>query len=152
MTPYRTAMADYLTILTALSTILTGLYALNTGGAVMDSPMQEGYWDVYLRHAIAIIVTVMGMYFFLDQSIKAAQRVVSSGSSALPKWLVYGFFYFGGMAFFMVFQIMLQSKMFEEIAISYFIVTLVIWLSVTIPLTLLSNRKKSGRVKGEKRR
>ncbi|WP_320819306.1 hypothetical protein [Thalassolituus sp.] len=142
MTQIRTALADYLTILTSLSTILTGLYAIYSGSSLLDNSSQQGYWDGYLRHAIAVAITTMALYFFLDQSVKVARRIVESGSSALPKWLVYGLFYFGGMIFFTVFQIVLQSNMFDEVQLSYFIIPLIIWLSVTIPLMLAS---RSGR-------
>lgn len=142
---YRTAFADYLTILTGLFTIASGLYSLYSGSDILDTPDQEGYWGPYLRHAVAIVVTVVGLYFFLDQAIRLARRVVEGGSSALPRWLVYGMFYFGGMAFFTVFQIVFQSSIFLEMQWSYFITSLVIWLAVTIPLALASAFKKKPR-------
>lgn len=142
---YRTAFADYLTILTGLFTIASGLYSLYSGSDILDTPDQDDYWGPYLRHAVAIAVTVFGLYFFLDQSIRLARRVVEGGSSALPRWLVYGMFYFGGLAFFSVFQIVFQSSMFIEMQWSYFITSLVIWLAVTIPLGIAAAFKKKPR-------
>ncbi|MDF1762587.1 MAG: hypothetical protein P1U57_04175, partial [Oleibacter sp.] len=112
MTTYRTAFADYLTIATGVSTIFSGLYAVTSGGSLMDSSTEIGYWDGYLKHAIATALTLMALYFFLDQSIKIARRIVESGNSALPRWLVFGIFYIGGMVFFCVFQVLFQSKVF----------------------------------------
>jgi len=37
-----------------------------------------------------------------------------------------------------VFQIVLQSNLFEEIQISYFITSLVLWLALAIPLGVMS--------------
>ncbi|MEQ3633568.1 hypothetical protein [Thalassolituus sp.] len=47
MTQIRTALADYLTILTSLSTILTVLYAIYSGGSLLDNSSQQGYRDGY---------------------------------------------------------------------------------------------------------
>jgi len=136
--PYRSALADYLTILTGLFTILSGAYSLYAGGDVTAAVDTESYWDGPLRHAIAITLTVMGLYFFMDMSVKAAARIVSSGRSGLPRWLVFGLFYFGGMALYGVFQIVLQSNLFAEIQSAYFITSLVLWLALTIPLAIMS--------------
>lgn len=136
--PTRSALADYLTILTGLFTILSGAYSLYAGGDVTSPAEVETYWDGPLRHAIAITLTVMGLYFFLDMSVKIAARIVHSGNSGLPGWLVFGLFYFGGMALYGVFQIVLQSNLFPELQIAYFITSLVIWLVLTIPLGITS--------------
>ena len=52
--PHRSALADYLTILTGLFTILSGAYSLYAGGDVSAAADTETYWDGPLRHAIAI--------------------------------------------------------------------------------------------------
>ncbi|MDY7025107.1 MAG: hypothetical protein SVC26_02055 [Pseudomonadota bacterium] len=143
MLPYRTALADYVTIFTGLSTLAGGIYSLYMGNAFGSSSAAPGYWDGYLQHAIAIAVTVISLYFFLDQSIKMARRIILTHASALPNWLVFGIFYFGGMALFTVFQIVFQSHIFEHIQIAYFITALVIWLAITIPLFVMSIFSKS---------
>jgi hypothetical protein len=135
---HRSALADYLTILTGLFTILSGAYSLYAGGDIAVATETESYWDGTLRHAIAITLTVMGLYFFMDLSVKIAGRIVRSENSGLPGWLVFGLFYFGGMALYGVFQIVLQSNLFAELQISYFITSLVIWLALTIPLAIMS--------------
>ncbi|MEE2749216.1 MAG: hypothetical protein VX474_04520 [Pseudomonadota bacterium] len=137
-THHRSALADYLTILTGLFTILSGAYSLYAGGDIAVATETESYWDGPLRHAIAITLTVMGLYFFMDLSVKIAGRIVRSENSGLPGWLVFGLFYFGGMALYGVFQIVLQSNLFAELQISYFITSLVIWLALTIPLAIMS--------------
>lgn len=137
-THHRSALADYLTILTGLFTILSGAYSLYAGGDIAAATEAESYWDGPLRHAIAITLTVMGLYFFMDLSVKIAGRIVRSENSGLPGWLVFGLFYFGGMALYGVFQIVLQSNLFAELQISYFITSLVIWLALTIPLAIMS--------------
>ena len=137
--PYRSALADYLTIITAAFTVFSGAYSLWSGGpAETVAVATEGYWDAPLRHATAIALTVMGLYFFMDQSVKIARKIVTSEGNVLPRWLVFGLFYFGGMAMYAVFQIILQSNLFAEIQISYFITSLVIWLALAIPLAVMS--------------
>ena len=143
--PHRSALADYLTILTGLFTILSGAYSLYAGGDVTAAAYTETYWDGPLRHAIAITLTVMGLYFFLDLSVKSAGKIVRTGTSGLPGWLVFGLFYFGGMALYGVFQIVLQSNLFAELQIAYFITSLVIWLALTIPLAIMSAFKPKPR-------
>jgi len=136
--PHRSALADYLTILTGLFTILSGAYSVYMGGDITTAADTDNYWDGPLRHAIAITLTVMGLYFFMDMSVKVASRIVRNGNSGLPGWLVFGLFYFGGMALYGVFQIVLQSNLFSELQIAYFITSLVIWLALTIPLAIMS--------------
>lgn len=145
MTPYRTALADYVTIFTGLSTLAGGIYSIYVGKSLSLGNATTSYWDVYLQHGIATAITVISLYFFLNQSLKLAKRVVASGSSALPGWLVLGLFYFAGIALFCVFQIVFQSNIFDEIQIVYFIVSVSIWLIITIPLmvtALIPKRKK----------
>ncbi|TNC91123.1 MAG: hypothetical protein CSH36_11280 [Thalassolituus sp.] len=137
--PYRSAVADYLTIVTAAFTVFSGAYSLWSGATV--DPVTDtaaGYWDAPLRHALAIALTVMGLFFFMDQSVKLARRIVMSEGNVLPRWLVFGLFYFGGMAMYAVFQIILQANLFAEVQISYFITSLVIWLALAIPLGVMS--------------
>ena len=138
--PYRSALADYLTIITAAFTVFSGAYSLwfGTPAEVSAAAATEGYWDAPLSHALAIALTVMGLYFFMDQSVKIARKIVLSEGNVLPRWLVFGLFYFGGMAMYAVFQIVLQSNLFEEIQISYFITSLVLWLALAIPLGVMS--------------
>ena len=138
MARYRTALADYLTIFTGLSTLLGGIYSVYAGHGFADQTAGSDYWGVFISHAVAIAVTMISFYFFFDQSIHQAKRIIDSGKSAMPSWLVHGFFYFGGISIFCVFQIMLQSSLFESFMMVYMIVPVSIWVLVTIPLVIVS--------------
>ncbi len=146
---YRTALADYVTIFTGLITLAGGIYSFYAGEAPSGAMLRDEYWGAYLQHSITTAVTFVALYFFMDQSIKISRRVVESGSSALPSWLIYGLFYVSGMALFFMFQIVFQSNFFDEIQIVYPITSLSIWLIITIPLMIVSlfngKEKKSSR-------
>ena len=144
--PHRSALADYLTILTGLFTILSGAYSLYAGGDVSAAADTETYWDGPLRHAIAITLTVMGLYFFMDLSVKIAGKIVRTGTSGLPGWLVLAFSILVVWRYTGSFR-SCSSQSVCRIKISYFITSLVIWLVLTIPLAIMSAFKPNPAVK-----
>lgn len=132
MIKYRSAIADYVTIFTGLSTILSGFLAVSLN----DIEPNSNVWNIYLKHAICMTITLLSFYFFIDQSQRISEKLAYSNANVLPKWLIYIFCFVGGLLFFFVFQIVVQSYLFKEIQNVYFILPSIIWLIIILVLLI----------------
>lgn len=132
MTKVRSAIADWVTIFTGLSTIISGFLAVSLNDIEPDSNI----WNIYLKHAICMTVTLLSFYFFIDQSLRLSRKLAYSNDSVLPQWLVYIFCFIGGLLLFFVIQIVMQSYLFNQIENVYFILPSIIWIIMIVVLLI----------------
>lgn len=128
----RSTVADWITILTGLSTIISGFLAISLNDIEPDSNI----WNNYLKHAVCMTVTLFAFYFFIDQSLRQSRKLVEIKASPLPKWIIYIFIFLGGLLLFFVLEIIIQSYLFSEINISYFIIPFILWFIIVVGLFL----------------